>query len=92
MQKTITDRSKRIREQYYLSPLAGVRQISQQGSVVKGFGKEVIDQENMKLRRKINNIKSVYSSLRKRSVVSLGVSHNESLKRMEEIGKILELN
>lgn len=50
---------------------------------MKGIGKEVIDQENVKLRRKINNIKSVYSSLRKRSVVSLGVSHNESLKRME---------
>lgn len=52
----------------------------------------MIVQENVKLRRKIDNIKSVYSSLRKRSVVSLGVSHNESLKRMEEIGKLLEQN
>ena len=92
MQKTITDRTKRIREQYYLSPLTGVRQIGHQGNGSKGVGKEAIDQENVKLRRKINNIKSVYSSLRKRSTASLGVSHNESLKRMEEIGKILELN
>jgi uncharacterized protein YlxP (DUF503 family) len=46
----------------------------------------------MKLKRKINNIKSVYSSLRKRSAVSLGVTHNQSIKRMEEIGKILEQN
>jgi hypothetical protein len=69
-----------------------MRQIGQQGGVGKGVGNEVIVQENVILRRKIDNVKSVYSSLRKRSVVSLGVSHNESLKRMEEIGKLLEQN
>ncbi len=66
-----------------------MRQIGNQGSAGKGVGKEGINEENVKLRRKIDSIKSVYSSLRKRSVVSLGASHNESLKRMEEIGKIL---
>jgi regulator of replication initiation timing len=89
MHKTISDHSKRIRQQYESSLLAGIHPEKPQR---RGGESDRIELENSKFREKIGKMKSVYKQTRKNSDLSLPPHLQEREKsRQTEKEKLVKL-
>ncbi len=89
MNRTITHHSSKLRQQYEPS-LLGIN--NSQKNTIKAIDQDKIQLENLKLKEKIDKMKSVYKTIRKHSELGLNANFTERQKsRQTQKEKLVKL-